>query len=181
RRDPVAERRDPAPLRVGKTYDVATLGGEALARGEGETRVVTGEDAVIERHFHALDQIVTHEGIHDVVQGLRQQPAGEISVGLHLRGEERDLAHPEPAERVIDAHHPTPGKIHRVGHARHLAPAGGERCLPERAACSARAACSPTSPALNTCTRVWIGSRVSASSRASSCASSSTPREKYTE
>src|SRR5215472_8983491 len=43
RGDPVSERRESRSLRVGEAHDVATLGGEALPRGERETRVVTGE------------------------------------------------------------------------------------------------------------------------------------------
>ena len=93
----LSEHRESRPLRVTEALDVATLGREALPRGERESRVVTGEYPMVERHFHAFDEIVPHEGIDDVVYRLRYQPAGEIRVGLDLLVDHRNLAEAKPA------------------------------------------------------------------------------------
>jgi hypothetical protein len=108
-------------------HDVSALGGEALAGREGQARIVARDDAVFEHALDALDQVVAHESVDHVVQGLRHQATRQVGVGLHLYIEQRYLADAEPPQWVVDADAPLVGQVEGIGHVRQGAPVLGQR------------------------------------------------------
>ena len=100
----------------------AALGCESLTGRRCQSWVVTGDDAVFEARFYALDQVVAHEGIDHVTQGFCHESTGQVRIGLHLWCDDRDVADGEPTERIVNADAALFGEIERICHAGRTAP-----------------------------------------------------------